>query len=429
MTMVTTDHIAELSSLDVSVPLQLDIISSCLAAHPGAGDYYETLIDTPHYRSSVALINLYNGQHIGEPLRIPANLEQIDEPLRLRVWRLYRNFEGLEKHDQTIGDFNSGPFARELIVDLSLPVYGASHNGGQLAEDRRICTVEDFEAYQWQGFWWRDALDDASWSFYRSNCKARRFSQEDASTCLAGRWLAYMGDSTAEGERCPPSLCHCSHGKEADRRDMLRNTLWTFLGDAYPSPSNGPMPANIPRQCDFNITHPLHPDRWTRISHIWNGHYELAGDKIGLASFRHERQIERHDQFFQQNRDIDTFLINSGLHDSWLRVTPESFLQDFDVGWRYYMKNIESIRRERVNKTTEIIYRYSNTPAIPLGGYQMRTPMNPWSMDMINLLERNYLVDYQREPEAFHLTHLDSFQVTWPWHFDNEMNDGIHYGK
>lgn len=214
------------------------------------------------------------------------------------------------------------------------------------------------------------------------------------------------------------------------KTDMVRNTFWTLLGVAFPKKSD--LPADFARVGHWNTTHPGHPNRWTSISIIFNGHYDLRMNRLGMNSFKHEAMIDRHEKFFDVvakcGAEVDTILVNSGLHDCWLRPTPEKFVDDFAVGWQYYMKKFREIETRQAGRPPQIVYRYSNTPPFHLNG-TLATPMNPSSMEMVNLLEREYLERYNADILGGRLTYLDSFEATWPWHFDGEMNSGPHYGR
>lgn len=207
---------------------------------------------------------------------------------------------------------------------------------------------------------------------------------------------------------------------------MYRNTFWSVLGDAYPYPNDKPLAKAIQRLLDHNITHPTHPERWTRMSTIFNGHHELRANREGMNSFRHPMQIERHDEYFAKSKGMDAIIVNTGLHDAWLRPTLQSMMSDFDYGWKYYVKNWLGLGPE--NAVPEIIYRFTVAPALHLDKYRMVTPMNPHSIEVINMLQKDYLVQRQKE-EAFDLTYLDSYEITYAWHFDGEMNQGPHYGR
>lgn len=212
---------------------------------------------------------------------------------------------------------------------------------------------------------------------------------------------------------------------------MVRNTFWQLLGDAYPGKTH--LPANFDRIGHWNTTHVGHPDRWTSISYLFNGHFDLRKNRLGMNSFKHQEMIDSHDKFFQviadSGAEVDTLLINSGLHDCWLRWTPEMFVDDFAAGWEYYMRKFREIEERQANgRRPQVVYRYSNTPPNHLGS-PLATPMNPSSMEMVNLLERDYLERYNAKHFGGALTYLDSYEATWPWHFDGEMNTGPHYGR
>lgn len=93
--------------------------------------------------------------------------------------------------------YPGGRYTREAIADVQLAATGS----GRGAEDRPICHGPDFEQHEWAGgFWWRKEETDEAWTWYLLECKARKFNHEDASECLAGRWLVFLGDSTTQGE-------------------------------------------------------------------------------------------------------------------------------------------------------------------------------------------------------------------------------------
>ena len=203
-------------SLDVSIPHYLEINSWCDGI-PGVGDFYETLLTTPYYHARINLHNQFNGNQVGEPLRIPLEMVKQGKPLRLQIWRLYRNFEGIENHHEVKAPFEDGKYTREEIIDVEIPLTGLL---GRSVEDRPICHGEDFHQHEWTGgFWWRTEEMDEAWTFYLANCKAKKFTTDQASECLAGKSLVYLGDSTSEGESmsfhvaCVNSLLAASGGE------------------------------------------------------------------------------------------------------------------------------------------------------------------------------------------------------------------------
>ena len=185
-----------MSSLDVSLAHHLRIESTCDGIS-GAGDFYETLLTTPFYHARVNLHNQFDGTQIGEPLRLPSDLVEQGHPVRLQIWRLYRDFEGIEIHEEVHAPYLDGKYTREVIADVELAPTGT----GRSAENRPICHGGDFDQHEWAGgFWWRKEETDEAWTWYLAECKARKFNHEDASECLAGRWLVFLGDSTTQGE-------------------------------------------------------------------------------------------------------------------------------------------------------------------------------------------------------------------------------------
>ena len=68
----------------------------------------------------------------------------------------------------------------------------------------------------------------------------------------------------------------------------------------------------------------------------------------------------------------------------------------------------------------EVIYRTTVTT----GGYARRLAFNPNKMEAFNgvvldKLRAHGLVDRV----------IDDFDMTYPWHYDNRCNDGVHYGR
>lgn len=162
------------------------------------------------------------------------------------------------------------------------------------------------------------------------------------------------------------------------------------------------------------------------MSLAFNGHYEVELNRLGIGSFQHPKQIERHDKYFRENSGADTFIINSGLHDGWNRPTPQAFVEGFRFGWEYYMRKLRELKQGAMPK---VIYRFTVTPPVHLEGHELVIPTNPSSIEMLNLLEAEYLQSWASMHEGMGMTFLDSYELTWSWHFDGETNDRSHYGR
>ena len=189
-----------ITSLEALTPHTLTIHASCSAPNPGLGDFYETQLETPHYRSRVKLNppSDGSGRFVGEPLVLP--LEMVGQEVRLRVWRLYRAYEAILLDHEIEGEFEKGPgpFARELVVDTTLVVIPSTSK--DVMGTRPPCQANDFDRVSWTGgYWYRHELIDESWSFELPHCTVKKFTQEEASECLSGRWIGFLGDSTQQG--------------------------------------------------------------------------------------------------------------------------------------------------------------------------------------------------------------------------------------
>lgn len=124
----------------------------------------------------------------------------IGREIKLRVWRLYRAYEGILVDREIPGNFDhgSGPYIRELISETNITVMPA--RAGEAAIERPACGTKDFDRISWTGgYWYRPDLTDESWAFELPHCRVKEFSQEEASECLNGRWIGFLGDSTSQG--------------------------------------------------------------------------------------------------------------------------------------------------------------------------------------------------------------------------------------
>jgi hypothetical protein len=66
---------------------------------------------------------------------------------------------------------------------------------------------------------------------------------------------------------------------------------------------------------------------------------------------------------------------------------------------------------------------YRTTVAI--GGYPRDLAFNPSKMEAFN----GVLIDKMKIHGVLTGGVVDNFDITFPWHYDNHCNDGVHYGR
>jgi hypothetical protein len=136
-------------------------------------------------------LNQFTGSFPSTLFQLPHEL--VNSTVRLQIWRLFTGFEGLLIPAEMEGQ---GQYSREMVVDQVFRV----EDGGDVKE-KPWCGVEDFGRTDWSGgYWYRNELTDEAWEYRLPHCRTRRFSLDEASECLNGRWMGYIGDSTTQGK-------------------------------------------------------------------------------------------------------------------------------------------------------------------------------------------------------------------------------------
>jgi hypothetical protein len=154
------------------------------------------------------------------------------------------------------------------------------------------------------------------------------------------------------------------------------------------------------------------------------------------VSFRHPDQIQQHDQFFRNYSGIDTFLVQTGLHDAWHDAgkgpeQAENFRDNFDHFWTYLSRKIKELRGPD-KAPPDVIWRFNTVPAVKMDNTTIVSPVNPSSIELYNQVERDYLTKWdamQKDRNPIRLSYLDNYDQTWSWHFDDECNERMHYGR
>ncbi|XP_068660665.1 uncharacterized protein [Aristolochia californica] len=372
------------------------------------GDYFETDISGERWKSRPPVKDLGNGSY---SFSLQVHPDFAGE-YNLTVVLLFRSFLGLK--------FSPMRFAyrREL---RNVPVrFGKGLV--QLPEIRK-CEKSDFNHEVWSGRWTRHARNDrceidkdgryrcldmnypceSPWCkgplgslesngwVYSAHCSFKIFTGDEAWNCLKDRWIFFWGDS--------------------NHVDTIRNILNFILYH--------PEIEAVPRRFDRNYTNPRDPSQRVRITSIFNGHWNDTKNYEGLNSLQDEGFRELLRKYFKEETVPDVMIMNSGLHDGVHWRSLRKYIKGAEYAASFWEEVLKSVE-ERGKKRPEFIYRTT----VATGGYARDLAFNPSKMEMFNLV----LLDKLKEKGLMDGV-VDNFDMTYPWHFDNRCNDGVHYGR
>ncbi|KAL6571523.1 hypothetical protein OROHE_003166 [Orobanche hederae] len=349
-------------------------------------DYFETDLSGERWKSRPPIKDMGNGTYTFA-LQVHAHFSG---DYNLTVILLYRHYEGLK--------FSPARFAFDRVLRV-IPikfVESVSH----LPEIRQ-CKWSDYTKDVWSGRWTRHAknyscaisndgryrcqepdfpcenpwcdgplglLESNGW-VYSTHCSFKLLSSQEAWNCLDNRWIFWWGDSN-----------HC---------DTIRNILH-FILDVHEIPS-------VSRIFDMNITNPRDRSQTVRFTSIFNGHPNSTGNY----------QVP------------DTVIMNSGLHDGVYWSNIRNFIKGADYAASFWAEVMDGLGKNGLLRP-KVIYRTT----VATGGYARRMAFNPHKMEAFNGVMLDKLRKYGVVDGV-----IDGFDMTYPWHYDNRCNDGVHYGR
>ncbi|GAY61997.1 hypothetical protein CUMW_214410, partial [Citrus unshiu] len=237
----------------------------------------------------------------------------------------------------------------------------------------KVCQKSDFNRDIWSGRWTRHGKND------------------DCQISADGRWIFFWGDS--------------------NHVDTIRNML-NFVLDL-------PDIKAVPRRFDLNFSNPKDPSQSVRITSIFNGHWNDTLNYQGLDSLKDEGFRNLVKKYFSEDTVPDTVIMNSGLHDGVHFSNIRAFIKSANSAASFWKEVMESIRRRGL-VVPQIFYRTT----VATGGYARSLAFNPSKMEAFN----GVLLDKLRQAGVVSGV-IDNFDMTFPWHFDNRCNDGVHYGR
>ncbi|OAY27876.1 uncharacterized protein LOC110602297 [Manihot esculenta] len=372
------------------------------------GDYFEADLSGEAWKSRPVIKDFGNGSY---SISLQVHPDFAGE-YKLTVILLFRHFEGLK--------FSPARFVYDKeLRKVQIRFVKAYYQLPQL----QFCEKSDFSRDLWVGRWTRHGRNDdceisndgryrclqpyfpcqSPWCdgslgmlesngwVYSSHCSFRLFSAESAWNCLKGRWIFFWGDS--------------------NHVDTIRNMLNFLLGL--------PEIKSVPRRFDMNFSNPKDASQSVRITSIFNGHWNETQNYQGLNSLKDEGFRNLLKKYFLEDTVPDTIIMNSGLHDGiyWSNIRQFSAGADYAVS--FWKEVIDSVK-QRGLLIPQIIYRTT----IATGGYARALAFNPNKMEAFNWI---MLEKFRRSQLLSGV--IDNFDITFPWHFDNRCNDGVHYGR
>ncbi|KAJ6323479.1 hypothetical protein OIU76_010898 [Salix suchowensis] len=372
------------------------------------GDYFETDLSGETWKSRPLVRDFGNGSY---SISLQVHPDFAGD-YNLTVILLYRHFEGLKfspwrfAFDKQLRKFQikfvkghtqlpkietcqKSDFIRDLWLGRWTR-YG-KNDGCQISNDGRYrCLAPDFPC---QSPWCSGSLgllESNGW-VYSSHCSFRLFSADSAWNCLKNRWIFFWGDS--------------------NHVDTIRNML-NFVLDLPQIPS-------VPRRFDMNFSNPNDASQNVRITSIFNGHWNETLNYEGFNSLADEGFRNLLKKYFSEDTLPDTIIMNSGLHDGVHWRNLRSYTAGADYAASFWKEVMDSVR-QRGLAVPHIFYRTT----VATGGYARTLQFNPNKMEVFNW------VALEKFRQAGLVTGvIDDFDMTFPWHFDNRCNDGVHYGR
>lgn len=400
-------HTIELSTGDIH-EFRFQAVDDSGNPHCQGGDYFETDLSGETWKSRPPIRDLGNGTYTFS-LQVHPDFEGT---YNLTIILLFRHYEGLK--------FSTERFVFDRVLRV-IPIK-FQKSSARLLEISQ-CKKSDFSRNVWSGRWTRHAKNDSctisndgryrcqepqfpcqhpwcdgplgvlesnGW-VYSSHCSFKMLTSEEAWNCLSNRWIFWWGDSN-----------HC---------DTIRNILNFILGFTEIT--------FVPRRFDMNITNPKNPSQVVRFTSIFNGHWNDSNNYLGLNSLINADYRELLKGYFSQEVVPDTIIMNSGLHDGIYWPNIRRFIKGADYAATFWAEVLEGIKRRGV-VPPEVIYRTTVTT----GGYARRLAFNPQKMEVFNGVVLDKLRKYDIVARV-----IDDFDMTYPWHYNNRANDGVHYGR
>ncbi|XP_031494195.1 uncharacterized protein LOC116260193 [Nymphaea colorata] len=370
------------------------------------GDFFEVDLSGESWKSRPPLIDNGNGSY-ALSLQVHPDFPG-DYSLTVRL--LFRSYEGTK--------FHPNRFAYDRLM-LNTTIRFTASEDTAAPPELKLCGASDFDRDAWSGRWTRLARNDtcdmndsgrflclpsdhpcrAPWCdgalgtlesngwVYSAHCAFRIFHREPAWRCLSGRWLFFWGDS--------------------NHVDTIRNLLTFVLGVQSVE--------SIARRFNETYRNPADPSQYVHITSIFNGHSNVSLNFEGLSSLDHPEYRDLLRSYFAGSTLPDVIVMNSGLHDGIGCRRASEFAENVARAAEFWDEVLDGRRKRPL-----IIYRTTVTVA----GYTRPFAYNPQKMELYNGM---VLEGFRRKGLVGKV--VDAFDMTFPWHYDNNCSDGPHYGR
>lgn len=374
------------------------------------GDYYELELSSPLWRSRPLSEDLRNGTYSVE-LMVPNEFAGT------------YNFSAILLFDANHGlDYDGTKWSiLERTVSFSINFVRSGNESMSLER----CRSSDFRRREWCGRWTRPLANDSctadsegrfshcfsgnssTWSSgdvatlesmgwsYSAHCAFHIFQAQEAWDCLAGRWLFFWGDS--------------------NHQDTIRNLL-TFVLGIKPLPGRDLLQFVIDRSYQNWFRNPEDVEQELRISSHFNGHPMVDNNGMGFASLEDPFYRKYVADFFKGTRYPDAMIMNSGLHDGLHHHNLVSFTKSVDMALEFW----HNVFGKLAGEAPKLVYRTTVAPAGTSRGMQA----NPHKMEIYNRIATEQV--QRRFPWT---KFVDAFDMSFPFHYDNNYSDGGHYGR
>ncbi|KAL0367996.1 UNVERIFIED_CONTAM: hypothetical protein Scaly_1018500 [Sesamum calycinum] len=344
------------------------------------GDYFETDLSGERWKARPPVKDMGNGTYVFS-LQVHPDFAG---DYNLTIILLFRHYEGLK--------YSPARFVFDRVL-LVVPIKFI-RSESQLPEIRH-CKKSDYTKDVWSGRWTRHARND---SCPISN-DGRYRCQKPSFPCQRPWCDGPLGVLESNGwvysAHCSFKLFtsqkawKCLNNRwifwwgDSNHCDTIRNILH-FILDVHDIPT-------VPRIFDMNITNPRNPSQMVRFTSIFNGHPNDTGNYQGLNSLINANYRELLKGYFSKDVVPDTMIMNSGLHDGVYWSNIRNFIKGADYAASFWAEKfgIQSSQN---------------------GGLQ------------------RVVLDKLRQYQVLDRV-IDDFDMTYPWHYDNRCNDGVHYGR
>ncbi|KAL3692429.1 hypothetical protein R1sor_006080 [Riccia sorocarpa] len=380
------------------------------------GDYYETDLSGPTWKSRPPIVDHQNGTYTVR-LQMEPRFAGVYE---LRIILMFSNFHGFHKRPERWARIEEVAVIRveftvpESSVGSIPPVLPLPKCERKHFVDRKYWSgrwtrekyTEDCD-YSRYGRWicvneslpcqapWCDGtvgtLESNGW-VYSAHCAFKIFTKEEAWKCLDKKWLFFWGDS--------------------NHIDTIRNLLNFVLGFDHSVKF-------LDRRMDETFYAPGSDNAtYVRITSMFNGHSNVTKNYEGLFSIHNKEFADQCRSYFTGETAPDFMFMNSGLHDGVFWRDMGDFLTrgvDYTIDfWTNIWNNMKARRPDVLYRTT-----------VTTGGKARNESYNPQKMEWMN----HVIVDRLSSLNLERFQIIDGFDYTYPWHYDHKTNDGVHYGR